>query len=127
MPIVSISLNNDMINSLDKLQDSMGFTGRSEIIRAGIRTFVAEEKQKMEMKGKQNAVLIVVHADEFDAQVAKIKHSFEDLIKTHLHNKLDGERCMEMFFLDGDSKKIQSITKGFLTDRKMDTVKLVAL
>ena len=127
MAIVSISLNDGILKELDKLQGSMGFTGRSEIIRAGIRTFVQEEKQKRELKGKQNAVLIVVHADEHDDQVAGIKHDYEDLIKTHLHNKIDGERCMEMFFLDGDSKKIQAITQGFLTDKKMDTVKLVAL
>ena len=127
MPIVSISLNDEILKELDNLQGSMGFTGRSEIIRAGIRTFVQEEKQKRDLKGKQNAVLIVVHEDEYDAQVAKIKHNYEDLIRTHLHNKLDGERCMEMFFLDGDSKNIQAITKGFQTDRKMDTVKLVAL
>ena len=127
MPIVSISLNNEILKELDKLQGSMGFTGRSEIIRAGIRTFVQEEKQKRDMKGKQNAILIVIHADEFDDRVARIKHAYEDLIRTHLHNKLDGDRCMEMFFLDGDAKKIQDITKGFLTDKKMDTVKIVAL
>ncbi len=127
MPVVSISLNDEMLEELDKLQNLMGFTGRSEIIRAGIRTFVQEEKQKQELRGKQSAVLIVVHADEFDDQVARIKHDYEDLIRTHLHNRIGGDRCMEMFFLDGDSKKIQSITNGFLTDRKMDTVKLVAL
>lgn len=127
MTIVSISLNSEMLKDLDKLQNSMGFTGRSEIIRAGIRTFVQEEKQKRDLKGRQNAILIVVHADEYDDQVARIKHDHEDLIRTHLHNKIDEERCMEMFFLDGDSKKIQAITQGFLTDKKMDTVKLVAL
>ncbi len=127
MTIVSISLNKAMLKELDKIQDSMGFTGRSEIIRAGIRTFVQEEKQKRELKGKQNAILIVVHADEYDDQVARIKHDYENLIKTHLHNRIDENRCMEMFFLDGDSKKVQGITQGFLTDKKMDTVKLIAL
>jgi len=127
MPVVSISLNGEILRELDELQDSMGFTGRSEIIRAGIRSFVQEEKQKRDLKGRQSAVLIVVHLDEYDDQVARIKHDYEDLIRTHLHNKIEGDRCMEMFFLDGDSKKIQAITKGFVTDRKMDTVKLVAL
>jgi len=127
VPVISISLNGEILRELDGLQDSMGFTGRSEIIRAGIRSFVQEEKQKRDLKGKQSAVLIVVHLDEYDDQVARIKHDYEDLIRTHLHNKIEGDRCMEMFFLDGDSKKIQAITKGFITDRKMDTVKLVAL
>ncbi len=127
MPIVSVSLNSKMLDELDGFQSAMGFSGRSEIIRAGIRAFIQEEKQKSNLKDVQNAVLLVVHADEFDDRVASIKHSYEDLIRTHLHNKIDDGRCMEMFFLDGDSKRIQAVTKGFITDRKMDTVKLVTL
>ena len=127
MPIVSISLNDEILNELDGLRNSLGFTGRSEIIRAGIRGFVQEEKQKRELNGMQSAVLLVVHPDEFDDQVARIKHKYEDLIRTHLHNKIDGDRCVEMFLLDGDSDRIHKITQGFQTDRKMDTVKLVAL
>lgn len=125
--IISISLNRDMIRELDTLQKTLGFTGRSEIVRAGIRTFVQEEKQKQGMEGDKNAILMVVHNDEFDDQVAGIKHDYEDLIKTHLHNKIDGDRCVELFLLDGDSKRIEMVTKGFLTNKKMDNVKLVIL
>ena len=125
--IISISLNKDMIKELDTLQKTLGFTGRSEIIRAGIRTFVQEEKQKQDMKGPKNAILMVVHLDEYDDEVAGIKHDYEDLIKTHLHNRIDKNRCVELFLLDGDAKKIDAVTKGFLTNRKMDNVKLVVL
>ena len=52
MPIVSISLNNDILSEIDKLKKSMGFSGRSEAIRAGIRNFVSETKQKTELSGK---------------------------------------------------------------------------
>ena len=127
MTIVSISLNDDILSELDGLRSSLGFTGRSEIIRAGIRSFVQEEKQKSELDGIQSAVLLVVHPDEFDDQVARIKHKYEDLIRTHLHNKIDGDRCVEIFLLDGESDRIHKITQGFQTHKKMDAVKLVAL
>lgn len=127
MPIISISLNDEILGELDDLRISLGFTGRSEIIRAGIRSFVQEEKQKRQLNGLQSAVLLVVHPDEFDGQVTRIKHKYEDLIRTHLHNKIDGDRCVEMFLLDGDSDKIHKITQGFQTHKKMDTVKLVSL
>lgn len=125
--VVSISLNKEIINELDTLQKSLGFTGRSEIVRASIRTFVQEEKQKQDMTGDKNAILMVVHNDEFDDQVAGIKYDYEDLIKTHLHNKIDGERCVELFLLDGDAKRIDMVTNGFVTNKKMDSVKLVIL
>ena len=127
MPIVSISLNDEILTELDKLQRSMGFSGRSEAIRAGIRTFVAEEKQKEELTGNVHAILLVVHNDEFDHIVSGITHNFEDLITTHLHSKIEGDKCMELFLIDGEADRVSTITRDFQTNKKMDTVKLVTL
>ena len=127
MPIVSISLNDEILTELDKLQKSMGFSGRSEAIRAGIRSFVSEEKQKSDLSGDLHAILLVVHNDEFDHVVSGITHNFEDLITTHLHSKIDKKKCMELFVIHGDAEKITTITKDFQTNKNMDTVKLVAL
>jgi Predicted transcriptional regulators containing the CopG/Arc/MetJ DNA-binding domain and a metal-binding domain len=127
MPIVSISLNDEILTELDKLQSSMGFSGRSEAIRAGIRTFVSEEKQKADLTGNIHAILLVVHNDEFDHIVSGITHNFEDLITTHLHSKIEKEKCMELFVINGDAEKVSTITKDFQRNKNMDTVKLVAL
>ena len=126
MPIVSISLNEEILSELDKLQTSMGFSGRSEAIRAGIRSFVSEEKQKSDLSGSIHAILLVVHNDEFDHVVSGITHNFEDLITTHLHSKIEKEKCMELFVIDGEAEKISTMTKDFQTNKNMDTVKLVA-
>ena len=127
MPIVSISLNDEILSELDKLQSSMGFSGRSETIRAGIRAFVSEEKQKSDLAGDINAILLVVHNDEFDHVVSGITHNFEDLIITHLHSKIEKEKCMELFVMNGDAVKVSTMTKDFQTNKNMDTVKLVTL
>jgi CopG family nickel-responsive transcriptional regulator len=127
MPIVSISLNDEILSELDKLQTSMGFSGRSEAIRAGIRTFVSEEKQKSDLSGNIHAILLVVHNDQFDHVVSGITHNFEDLITTHLHSKIDKEKCMELFLINGDAQKVSTMTKDFQINKNMDTVKLVAL
>ena len=127
MPIVSISLNDEILKQIDNLQSTMGFSGRSDAIRAGIRSFVSEEKQKQDLSGEVNAILLVVHNDEYDNEVNGIKHSYEDLITMHLHNKIDGEKCMELFILKGESEQVTEITKNFQINKKMDTIKLVAL
>ncbi len=127
MPIVSISLNNDILSEIDNLKKTMGFSGRSEAIRAGIRNFVSESKQKTKLSGTVHAILLVVHNDEFDHIVSGIKHNFEDLITTHLHSKIEGDKCMELFVIDGEAERVSIITKDFQTNKKMDTVKLVTL
>jgi CopG family nickel-responsive transcriptional regulator len=127
MPIVSISLNDEILKQIDALQKNLGFSGRSDAIRAGIRSFVSEEKQKEDLSGNVNAILLVVHNDEYDNQVTDVKHSFEDLITMHLHSKIEGDKCMELFILKGESELVSDITKNFQINKKMDTVKLVAL
>ena len=127
MPIVSISLTEEILKEIDSLQKNLGFSGRSDAIRAGIRSFVSEEKQKENLSGNVNAILLVVHNDEYDNQVNGIKHSYEDLITTHLHSNIEGEMCMELFMLKGEADSVSSITKDFQINKRMDTVKLVTL
>jgi len=127
MPIISISLNEEILSEIDKLQKSMGFSGRSEIIRAGLRTLISEEKQRSNLSGLIHAILMVVHDEESEQVVTGIKHNHEDLIGTHLHSKIDGNKCMELFLLRGEAEKVDVMTRDFQTNRKMEHVKLVAM
>ena len=125
MPIVSISLNEEILSEIDKLQKSMGFSGRSEVIRAGIRNLIAEEKQRSNLSGLIHAILMIIHDEESEQIVTGIKHNHEELIGTHLHSKIEGNKCMELFLLHGEADKVDGMTKDFKTNRKMDHVKLV--
>ncbi|MEM2139550.1 MAG: CopG family ribbon-helix-helix protein [Nitrososphaera sp.] len=127
MPIVSISLNDEIVAELDKLQKALGFSGRSEIVRAGIRTLLAEEKDRQNLSGSLYAILLAVHDEKSDDQVVQMEHDYDRLIGTHIHNKIDGDRCLEIFFLRGDASEIKNMTKKFQTNKKMDHVKLIAL
>ena len=126
MAIISISISDELVDELDRIRTAMG-AGRSEVVRAGIRQVAQEEKQRLEMGTQESAVLMVTHADKHDHEVAGIKHDHEDLIRTHMHNKIDGERCVEVFVMSGSGEDIRAMTNGFLANRKMDNVRLVVL
>ena len=125
MTIVSISLNDEILSEIDKLQKSMGYSGRSEIIRAGIRNLISEEKQRSNLSGLIHAILMIIHDEDSEQIVTGIKHNHEELIDTHLHSKIEGNKCMELFLLHGEADKVDVMTKAFKTNRKMDHVKLV--
>ena len=44
MPIVSLSLPDQMVKAMDEIQDSVGFAGRSELVRAAIRLLLEDTK-----------------------------------------------------------------------------------
>jgi CopG family transcriptional regulator, nickel-responsive regulator len=125
LPIISISLNENIIQELDKLQKFLGFSGRSEIVRASVRNLLLEEKRIDELSGVLHSVLLVIHDEKSDQEISEIRHGFDKIINTHIHNKIDEDRCLEIFVLYGDAREIKNITKKFQGNRKMDQVRLV--
>jgi len=73
MPIVSISLTDEILKDLQQLKSSMGFSGKSDAIRACIRSFVAEEKQKIKKSLKKMEINKKKVAGNIEKKEAKKK------------------------------------------------------
>lgn len=127
MPIVSVSLNNDILNEMEKLQKLLGFSGRSEIVRAGIRNMLSEEKQRNDLTGMLHSLLLVIHDEKSDDEISNMRHSYDKLINTHLHSKIDRDRCLEIFLLRGEAEEIRRMTREFQANKRMDNVKLIPM
>lgn len=125
MAIISISLNEKMLEEIDKIQKELGFSGRSEVIRAGVRMLVADKKEKEKLVGSITSLLLLIHSQEVENVVTKIKHDFEDITNTQIHSHLRGGKCLEIFILEGDAYRINEIVELFQISGKMDYVKLI--
>jgi CopG family nickel-responsive transcriptional regulator len=125
MPIVSISLNQKILDEIDALQNEMGFSGRSEAIRAAIRMLMADKREKDYLFGVIDATLLVIHDEKHSALVSKIRHDFQGLIKTQIHNHLENQKCLEIFVIKGEAESIRKMTNTFQTNKNLDYVKLV--
>src|SRR2546428_9972292 len=108
MPIVSLSFPDQMIRDMDDIQKSLGFTGRSELVRAAIRLMLEDKREKDSLRGQGAAILAVTNNQEAEKPVTRIKHSFEHIIRTHLHNKITRTNCVELFLLKCDAPWIAS-------------------
>jgi CopG family nickel-responsive transcriptional regulator len=125
MPIVSISLNRKILEEIDTIQYEMGFSGRSETIRAAIRMMVADKREKDDLKGQIDATLMVIHDEKYIDKVSTIWHDYQDLIKTQVHNHLENEKCLEIFVVKGDAKRIKTMVNHFQVHKNLDYVKLI--
>lgn len=124
MGIVSISLNDNILREMDDLQKEFGFTGRSELIRAGIRMLLSDKIEKEKQTGDIGCVLTVTHEEEEEESVTKIKHRYEDIIQTHLHCKIKNNKCLELFILNGKATKVNEMSREFQASDEMEHVKL---
>lgn len=125
MSIVSISLNDIILQEIDKIQKNHGYSGRSEVIRSGLRLLISEYKDTEKISGSINSILLLIHSHDTENIVSDIKHRFEDVTKTQIHNHMEKNKCLEIFVLEGDSERIKEMFKQFQTNRKMDLVKLI--
>jgi CopG family nickel-responsive transcriptional regulator len=127
MAIISLSFPEQMIKEMDQLQKSRGFTGRSELVRAAIRLMLEDTKEKDSMGGRISAIVTVTHRQEDEGPITRLKHSFQDIVKTHIHSKISHGNCIELFLLEGDGKKVASMTKSFQKEENMKSVRLIVL
>jgi CopG family nickel-responsive transcriptional regulator len=127
VPVVSLSLPEAMIREMDEIQGSLGFTGRSELVRAAIRLLLQDFKEKSSLSGKIGAVLVITHAEENEEQVTRIKHKFDGIVRTHIHTKPSKKQCIELFLVEGDASDVNSMTKEFQKDDGIRSVKLLVI
>jgi CopG family nickel-responsive transcriptional regulator len=127
MPIVSLSFPESMIREMNELQEGLGFTGRSEMVRASIRLLIQDTKEKNSLSGDISAIIALTHNEENEEPVTRIKHQFDDIVRTHIHNKMSRTNCVEMFLLEGDADKVRTMAEKFQKEDGIKSVKLVVV
>ncbi len=124
MKIISVSMSENMLDEIDRLQSEFGFSGRSEVIRAGLRMLMSDIIEKERLAGNVGCVLIVTHKEE-DEESTRIKLRYENVIKTHMHCKLKNDKCLELFVIEGDAEKVKNMVKEFQANEGMEHVRLI--
>lgn len=123
--IISISLNEELLKEIDDIQKSVGFSGRSETIRSGIRLLLDDLKEKEKLKGHAECVLILAHDRKFEDAFTKAKHDYEDTITTQIHSNFCNNKCLEVFVLHGTAENIKKLFSDIRKNKRTEYVKLI--
>lgn len=124
MPIISMSITEDLLKELEVAEKDQEFSGRSDFIRKAISKLIAEQKSKTYLTGNVDAVLMIKHPEKNAEKVSALRHRHQNLIQTHIHTHLENHHCLELFMLKGQGEKIKSMTKEFESSKRVDLVKL---
>lgn len=122
MAVVSISLPDVLLEEAESLVHDRGFAGRSELVRAALRDFIAQHDGDS-TEGRRTATLTLVYAHGHERVFSTIRHHHLDVVRTALHSH-SGERCVELFVLEGDASRIRSFHDGLVATREALRVSL---
>jgi CopG family nickel-responsive transcriptional regulator len=124
MTIISMSLPPEVLEQMDLLQEDLGFSGRSELIRSAVAMLVADTKEKRKLSGVVDGVVIVIHPEKYTDDLSEIPHTFQHIIKTQIHNHLKNHKCLEIFIVHGTAEAVKRFHEAFQTSRKIELVRL---
>ena len=110
---------------MDRMKDVFGLKGRSEAIRACLRSSEDELREREGLEGEVEGVLIIVHESNNSTDLDMIRHDHQDLIQTQIHSHLKNEKCLEVFIVKGDAEEIRSMINRFRGKDQLDFVKFV--
>ncbi len=125
MAVISISVPDELLAALDRLQRAQKYSGRSDILRAAARTLLAEHQTRATLKGTVDGALLVIHNHTKSEEFMRLHHKYERLVTTQVHNHLESGKCLEILVVHGDAPHIQRMADEFQSSKAMETVKLV--
>lgn len=120
MTVVSISLNETLLEKLEEIEEEQGFSGRSEVIRTAVRNFIDERKNLDELEGEASAVMTVNYEHDTGLET----HQFQELIKSQLHSHDTEGDCLQVFILEGPLEQIVDMKQELEAERNVTGVNL---
>lgn len=121
--IVSVSLLEDSVEQLNSLQKQLGLKGKSETIRAALKSLENETKDAQKMKGIVQVFLLVTHEH---ANLVNLVHQEKVTVLTHLHQHVK-ERCVEVFLLSAPAESVRVLLSVLAKNKKVLATKIVLL
>jgi CopG family nickel-responsive transcriptional regulator len=106
MPIISLSVNDDTLNTIDKVKQMLKFKGRSELVRTCVTDFLKQHEALAELSGQVEGVLTLINEEKYESDASHLLHEFKHLVKTHLHNHLSSHQCLQVLILEGDADSV---------------------
>lgn len=105
-----VSLEDELLDELDKLVETHAFPNRSRAIRFLIHKHLTEEQWKSNQE--VSGCLVIVydhHKPNLQNKLTTIQHNYHHLVLCSQHVHLDHSHCMETITLKGKARELQEI------------------
>ena len=126
MPIISVSMPENMIERLDQFATEHGYSGRSEVIREASRELL-DEFDEQPLSGNQLMATVTVLFDyqsaDIEEKMMDIRHKYyEDIVTSNYHTHVGDKYCLELFVLEGSMDAISEVVGTIRATKNIRTV-----
>jgi CopG family nickel-responsive transcriptional regulator len=130
MQRITITLDDDLMEDLDRMIAEQGYQNRSEAIRDFTRAGMQQAAQKAGKSGECVAALVYVYdhaARDLSRRLVENYHGHHNLSLATLHVHLDDDNCMEITALKGSNSEVQHLAEHIIAERGVRYGRLVMI
>ena len=122
-----ISMDEELLESFDRLIEQKGYANRSEAIRDLIRAAQVESDWEEGEKEGVGTVTLVYnhHVRDLSDKLTEQQHSHHDQIISALHVHLDAHNCLEVLVVRGKVREVRKIADELIGVKGVKHGKLV--
>ena len=130
MQRITITLDDELVEAIDRVIATRGYQNRSEAIRDLARAGMAEMSNTAQ--GEQDGVAALVYVYDHEGRelakrLTRSFHDHHDLSLATMHVHLDHESCMEVAVLRGAMADIHRFAEHVIAERGVRHGRLVAV
>ena len=124
--IISFSISKKMAKEIDNLNNEIGYSTRSELIRDASRSLIKSKIDMDKIDGKVEGTIFLLYNQGAELAISKVKHDNNEIIKTDLHYHFleKKSQCCEIMIFSGTGEKIKKIVNDLKTIKNVDEVHL---
>ena len=126
MPIISLSLSDELLRKLDGFVKAVGYSSRSEAIRDAVRSMLSEFELSRFEGGRVTATITVIsmhEKHEVDEKLMRLRHEYDEIVSTNMHVHLGKTYCIEVFIVEGEIEKVLSFISRIRAMKDVHEVK----
>ncbi|MEN5109446.1 nickel-responsive transcriptional regulator NikR [Pseudomonas sp. TWI672] len=122
MQRITITLDEELLDVIDRRVASQGYQGRSEAIRDLLRAGMRESEA---LPDDAACVAVVSYlydhsTRELPRRLNQTLHAQHDLTRSTLHVHLDAGHCLEVSVLQGESGRIGELSRQLMVERGVE-------
>lgn len=130
MQRITITIDDDLMDDLDRIIVTRGYQNRSEAVRDLARAGIQQAIQ--DAGSGRNCVAALVYTYDHSArdlarQLVHSAHEHHDISLATLHVHLDHETCMEVTVLKGHTRDVQHFADHVIAERGVQHGRLVVI
>lgn len=130
MQRITISIDDDLMDEIDKIIKQKNYQNRSEAIRDLTRTGIQNSSLSVEGNPPCVAALVYVYdheSRELSKRLTRTFHDEHNMTLASLHVHLDHGSCMEVSMLKGGTDEIGRLAEQVITERGVRYGKLIMI